>query len=57
VKAGQPARPKTVTEKGEIMTQYLVAIHHPAGSARSLQAQPDGKVLFVNPFGRLVTPA
>src|SRR5882672_4283630 len=27
VKAGQPARPKTVT--GDVMTQYLVAIHHP----------------------------
>jgi len=26
-KAGQPARPKTFT--GEIMTQFLVAIHHP----------------------------
>jgi hypothetical protein len=29
VKAGQPPGPKTVTGKGEIMTQYLVAIHHP----------------------------
>jgi hypothetical protein len=29
VKAGQPARPKTVAGEGEIMTQYLVAIHHP----------------------------
>jgi hypothetical protein len=27
VKMGQPARPKTVP--GEIMPQYLVAIHHP----------------------------
>jgi hypothetical protein len=27
VKAGQPARPKTV--RGKAMTQYLVAIHHP----------------------------
>jgi len=27
VKAGQPARPKIV--KGDVMTQYLVAIHHP----------------------------
>jgi hypothetical protein len=27
VKAGQPARPNTVT--GETMTQYLIAIHHP----------------------------
>src|ERR1700730_9119765 len=26
---GQPARPKTVTGKGEVKTQYLVAIHHP----------------------------
>src|SRR3984893_15684573 len=26
---GQPAGPKTVTGKGEVMTQYLVAIHHP----------------------------
>jgi hypothetical protein len=81
VKAGQAAHPKTVTGKGEIMPQYLVAIHHPdgydgskegeammrdidvlneemiaagarlfagglsaAGSAKSLRAQPDGKV-------------
>jgi hypothetical protein len=29
VKAGQPPGPKTVTGKGEIMSQYLVAIHHP----------------------------
>jgi hypothetical protein len=27
MQAGQPGRPKTLT--GEIMTQYLVAIHHP----------------------------
>src|SRR5258708_1970425 len=83
-KAGQPARPKTVTGKGEVMTQYLVAIHHPddydpfvaedeamsrdidalndemqaagvrifvgglhpASSAKSLRAQPHGKVLI-----------
>jgi hypothetical protein len=81
VKAGQPPGPKTVTGKGEIVTQYLVAIHLPDGydgsaedeamerdidalneemdaagarffagglsaasSARSLRAQPDGKV-------------
>jgi hypothetical protein len=81
VKAGQPPGPKTVTGKGEIMPQYLVAIHHPddydgslegeammrdihalnkemvaagarlfagglsaASSAKSLRAQPDGKV-------------
>jgi hypothetical protein len=84
VKAGQPARPKTIT--GEVMTQYLVAIHHPddydpsvveddamdrdidalneemiaagvrvfvgglrpASSAKSLRAQPDGKVLIAD---------
>ncbi|HXP11441.1 MAG TPA: YciI family protein [Acidobacteriaceae bacterium] len=84
VKAGQlPA--KTVTGKGEIMTQYLVAIHHPddfdpssedeatardidtlneemvaagvrifvggllpVSSARSLRAQPNGKVLITD---------
>jgi hypothetical protein len=81
LKAGQPARPKTLT--GEIMAQYLVAIHHPddydpfvaedeamgrdidalneemqaagarffagglrpVSSAKSLRAQPGGKVL------------
>jgi hypothetical protein len=85
VKAGQPPGPKTVTGKGEIMTQYLVAIHRPddydpsveteamsrdidalndemvaagvrifvgglsaASSARSLRAQPDGKVLITD---------
>jgi hypothetical protein len=85
VKAGQPARPKTVAGKGEIMTQYLVAIHHPdnydgslegeammrdidtlneemvaagvrvfvggllpTSSAKSLRAQPDGKVLVTD---------
>ena len=82
VKAGQPARPKTVTGEGEIMPQYLVAIYHPddydpsveteatiseihalnremiaagarkfaAGlsSAKSLRAQPDGKVLITD---------
>src|SRR5258708_13301909 len=26
---GQPARPKTVTAKGEVVTQYLCAVHHP----------------------------
>ena len=82
---GQPARPKTVTGKGEVRTQYLVAIHHPddydpsaedeamyrdiealnlemlaagvrifagglhpASSAKSLRAQPDGKVLITD---------
>jgi hypothetical protein len=29
VKVGQPPGPKTVTGKGEIMPEYLVAIHHP----------------------------
>jgi hypothetical protein len=85
VKAGQLAGPKTVTGEGEIMTQYLVAIHHPddydpsveteamireisalnremiaagarkfvaglsaASSAKSLRAQPDGKVLITD---------
>jgi hypothetical protein len=91
VKAGQPARPNAVTrrrplqENGEIMAQYLVAIHHPdnydpsredesmgrdidalneemmaadvrifagglapASSARSLRAQPGGKVLITD---------
>jgi hypothetical protein len=84
VKAGQPARSKTA--KGEVMSQYLVAIHHPDGfepavgedvamerdidalnlemiaagvrlfagglrpasSARSLRAQPGGKVLVTD---------
>jgi hypothetical protein len=85
VRAGQPARPKTVAGEGEIMTQYLVAIHHPddydpsaeteamsrdidalndemmaagvrifvaglspARSAKSLRAQPGGKVLITD---------
>jgi hypothetical protein len=85
VKAGQPPGPKTGTGKGEIMTQYLVAIHRPddygrsveteamsreidalndemvaagvrifvgglsaASSARSLRAQPHGKVLITD---------
>jgi hypothetical protein len=83
VKAGQPARLKTVTGK-EIMAQYLVAIHRPdydpsveteamsrdidtlndemvaagvrifvgglsaASNARSLRAQPNGKVLITD---------
>jgi hypothetical protein len=84
VKAGQLARPKTVT--GEVIMKYLVAIHHPddydpavaedaamdraidvlndemvaagvrifvcglhpASSAKSLRAQPDGKVLVTD---------
>jgi hypothetical protein len=83
VKAGQPARLKTIT--GENMAQYLVAIHHPddydpsledeamgrdidalndemkaagvrifvgglrpASSAKSLRAQPNGKVLITD---------
>jgi|SRR5580704_14139930 hypothetical protein len=84
MKAGQPARPKTLT--GEIMAQYLVAIHHPddydpfvaedeamgrdidalneemqaagarffagglrpVSSAKSLRAQPGGKVLITD---------
>jgi hypothetical protein len=85
VKVGQPLGPKPVTGKGEIMPQYLVAIHHPDGydgslegeammrdidvlneemvaagarifagglspasSARSLRAQPGGKVLITD---------
>jgi hypothetical protein len=90
VKAGQPARPTPLqkeypTEEGEIMAQYLVAIHHPdnydpsvegeamqrdisalneemdaagarifagglsaARGAKSLRAQPDGKVLITD---------
>jgi len=81
VKPRQPPGPKTVAGKGEIMPQYLVAVHHPdgydgskegeamerdidvlneemaaagarlfagglsaAGSAKSLRAQPGGKV-------------
>jgi hypothetical protein len=81
VEAEQPLGPKRVRRKGEIMPQYLVAIHHPDGydgslegaammrdihalneemqaagarvfagglsaasSAKSLRAQPDGKV-------------
>jgi len=91
VKAGQPARPRPLQEKrplqenGEIMTQYLVAIHLPddydpsaegeamsrdidalneemiaadvrifagglraASSAKSLRAQPGGKVLITD---------
>jgi hypothetical protein len=39
VKAGQPPGPKTVTEKGEIMPQYLVAIHHPDGYDGSLETK------------------
>jgi hypothetical protein len=83
VKAGPPARPKTVT--GEVMPRYLVAVQHPddydpsvegeamireigalnkemiaagirvfvgglcpASSAKSLRAQPDGKVLITD---------
>src|SRR5262249_7535595 len=83
MKAGQPACLKTFT--GEVMTQYLVAIHHPdyydpsvedeamgraidalneemiaagvrvlvgglrpASSAKSLRAQPGGKVLITD---------
>jgi hypothetical protein len=90
VKAGQPTRPrphrkKTVTGKGEIMPQFLVAVHHPddfdsakepestvrdiqalnremvaagvrvfvgglapARRAKSVRAQPDGKVLITD---------
>jgi hypothetical protein len=85
VKAGQTPGPETVTGKGEIMPQYLVAIHHPDGydgsregeamvrdidvlneemeaagvrifagglsgdsCARTLRAQPDGKVLIAD---------
>jgi len=79
------ARPEDITGEGEIMTQYLVAIHHPdhydpsveteavsrdidvlneemvaagvrifvggltaARNAKSLRAQPDGKVLITD---------
>jgi hypothetical protein len=90
VKAGQTVRPNAVArrpfqENGEIMAQFLVAIHHPdnydpslegeamirdiralnlemvaagirtfvaglapAGTAKSLHAQPDGKVLITD---------
>jgi hypothetical protein len=85
VKAGEAPDPKTATGKGEIMPQYLVAIHHPDGydgskegeamerdidalnkemiaagarifagglsaasSAKSLRAQPNGKVLITD---------
>jgi hypothetical protein len=85
VKQVQPPSLKTVKGRGEIMPQYLVAIHHPddydpsveteamsneihalnremmaagarifvaglspASSARSLRAQPDGKVLVTD---------
>jgi hypothetical protein len=85
LKAGQPPGSLAVKGKGEIMTQYLVAIHHPdnydpstegeamvrdidvlneemeakgvrifaggltaASDARSLRAQPDGKVLITD---------
>jgi hypothetical protein len=37
VKAGQPARQKRLRDKGEIMAQYLVAIHHPDGYDGSLE--------------------
>jgi RNA polymerase sigma-70 factor, ECF subfamily len=37
VKAWQPPGPKTVTGEGEIMTQYLVAIHHPDGDDPSAE--------------------
>jgi hypothetical protein len=33
VRAGQTACPKTVAGEVEMMTQYLVAIHHPDGSS------------------------
>jgi hypothetical protein len=39
VKAGQPPGPKTVTGKGEIMPQYLVAIQHPDGYDGSLEGE------------------
>jgi hypothetical protein len=57
VKAGQAPDRKTATGKGEIMPQYLVAIHHPDGydgslsaasSAKSLRAQSNGKVLITD---------
>jgi hypothetical protein len=39
VKAGQPPGPNTVTGKGEIMPQYLVAIHHPDGYDGALEGE------------------
>jgi hypothetical protein len=85
VKAGQSPGSKTASGRGEIMAQYLVAIHHPdnydpstedeamhrdidvlneemeakgvrifvggltaAGDAKSLRAQPNGKVLITD---------
>jgi hypothetical protein len=39
VKAGQPPGPQTVTGKGEIMPQYLVAIQHPDGYDGSLEGE------------------
>jgi len=41
VKAGQPARPKTLQENGEIMTQYLVAIHHPDDYGEGVEGVAD----------------
>jgi hypothetical protein len=39
VKAGQALGPETVIGKGEIMAQYLVAIHHPDGYDGSLEGE------------------
>jgi hypothetical protein len=39
VKAGQPPAPKAVTGKGEIMPQYLVAIHHPDSFDSSTESE------------------
>jgi hypothetical protein len=39
VKAGQAPDRKTATGKGEIMPQYLVAIHHPEGYDGSLEGE------------------
>src|ERR1700683_2805234 len=39
VKVWQQPGPKTVTGKGEIMPQYLVAIHHPDGYDGSLEGE------------------
>src|SRR6202451_3993061 len=39
VKVWQQPGPKTVSGKGEIMPQYLVAIHHPDGYDGSLEGE------------------
>src|ERR1019366_4805509 len=39
VKARQSARPKTLTGKGEVMPQYLVAIYHPVDYDPSVETE------------------